>query len=183
MKSALAFLALATIAAGPAMAAGWTMQPAKSSLGFSGVQTGTPFTGQFTQWSAQISYDPANPAAASVKITINTASAKTGDSQRDTAMPDGDWFDSAAFPQAVFQSTGFTPQGGDKFVTNGTLTIRGVTQKLALPFTLDVSGNQAVAKGQITLLRTAYSVGQGDWSTGDWVALNAGVNFTLTATK
>jgi polyisoprenoid-binding protein YceI len=183
MKFLMLGLTAASLMAAPALAAGWTMQPAQSTLGFSGVQTGSPFTGTFTQWSAKISYDPASLATAQVTITINTASAKTGDTQRDSAMPDGDWFDSAAFPTAVFQATGFTAEGGDKFQTSGTLTIRGISQKVTLPFTLDVSGNQAVAKGQLTLLRTSYGVGQGNWSTGDWVALNAGVNFTLTAAK
>ncbi|MDR3683517.1 MAG: YceI family protein [Geothrix sp.] len=183
MKLPVLALALASLAASPALAANWAVQPAQSTLGFSGVQTGSPFSGIFTQWNAQISFDPANPTAAHVKITINTASAKTGDTQRDTALPDADWFDAAAFPQAVFEATGFTPEGGTKYQTTGTLTIRGISQKLTLPFTLAVTGNQATAKGQISLQRTAFGVGQGDWATGDWVSLTAGVNFTLVATQ
>ncbi len=175
------FLAAALLTAPPALAAEWTLQPAASTLGFSGTQTGTAFTGTFTQWNAQITYDPAYPEAAHVKITIHTASAHTGDTQRDTALPGTDWFSAAAFPQAVFDATGFTPLGGDKFTTTGTLTIRGVTKKLTLPFTLDVSGKTATAKSSLTLPRTDYGVGQGNWSSGDWVGLNAGVNFTLVA--
>ena len=173
----------AILAASPALAADWTVQPAQSTLGFSGVQTGTPFKGVFKHWTAQISFDPANPQAAHVKITIATASAKTGDLQRDTAMPGSDWFDSSAFPQAVFEAIGFTPEGGGKYQTTGTLTLRGTSQKVALPFTLAVTGNQAEAKGDISLLRTAYGVGQGSWTSGDWVGLNVGVTFDLTATK
>jgi polyisoprenoid-binding protein YceI len=169
--------------ASPALAADWTVQPAQSTLGFSGMQTGAPFQGVFTQWTAQISFDPANPQAAHVKVIIKTASAKTGDTQRDTAMPDPDWFDVSAFPQAVFEATGFTPEGGNKYQAAGTLTIRGVSQKVALPFTLVITGNQAEAKGEISLLRTAYGVGQGNWSSGDWVGLNAGVTFDLVAVK
>jgi hypothetical protein len=44
-----------------------------------------------------------------------------------------------------------------------------------------VSGKTATAKGSLTLTRTDYGVGQGNWSSGDWVGLNAGVNFTLVA--
>ena len=60
---------------------------------------------------------------------------------------------------------------------------RGASQKVTLPFTLAVTGTQAEAKGDISLLRTAYGVGQGSWSSGDWVGLNVGVTFDLTATK
>jgi polyisoprenoid-binding protein YceI len=166
-----------------AMAANWTMQPAKSTLGFSGVQTGAPFHGAFAQWTAQISFDPANPRAAHVKVNIETASAKTGDTQRDTAMPDADWFNASAFPQAVFEATGFTPEGGNKYLAAGTLTIRGISQRITLPFTLVITGNQAEAKGEISLQRTTYGVGQGTWSSGDWVSLNTGVNFDVVAMK
>ncbi len=174
-------LAAALLAAPPALAADWTLQPAASTLGFSGTQPGTPFTCSFTQWTARISYDPAHPEAAHVKITIQTASAHTGDTQRDAALPGTDWFSAQAFPQAVFEATGFSALGGDKFTTTGTLTIRGVAKKLTLPFTLDVAGKTATAKGSINLTRTDYGVGQGNWSSGDWVALTAGVNFTLVA--
>lgn len=183
MKHLISGLALFALASSPALAASWTMQPAQSTLGFSGVQTGSPFQGTFGHWNAQISFDPAAPQAAHIKITIATASARTGDTQRDEALPGADWFDAAAFPQAVFEATGFTPEGGANYQTTGTLTIRGIGQKLTLPFSLVVTGNQAVAKGQVALKRTDYGVGQGNWATGDWVSLTAGVNFTLVATK
>lgn len=171
--------AAALLAAQPVLAADWVVQPAASTLGFSGMQTGQAFTGAFSQWSAQISYDPAHPEAAHVHIVIQTASAHTGDTQRDEALPGSDWFSAAAFPQAVFDATGFTALGGDKFTTTGQLTIRGNTKKLVLPFTLDISGGTATAKGQVNLVRTDYGVGQGSWSSGAWVGLNVGVNFTL----
>lgn len=174
-------LAAALAVAPPALAAGWVLQPAASTLGFSDTQTGSPFSGTFSQWSAQIAYDPAHPEAAHVHITVQTASAHTGDTQRDEALPGADWFNASAMPQAVFDATGFTPLGGDKFTTTGTLTIRGITKKLALPFTLDVAGGTATAKGSISLTRTDYGVGQGSWSSGDWVGLNVGVNFVLVA--
>jgi len=44
MKSAL-LLALSLLAASPALASDWTVDPAKSRLGFSGTQTGAPFQG------------------------------------------------------------------------------------------------------------------------------------------
>jgi polyisoprenoid-binding protein YceI len=175
--------ALTVATASPALATDWTVQPAQSTLGFSGVQTGAPFRGVFTQWTMQISFDPANLQAAHVKVIIKTASAKTGDTQRDTAMPDPDWFYVTAFPQAVFEATGFTPEGGNEYQTAGTLTIRGISQKVTLPFSLVITGNQAEAKGEISLLRTAYGVGQGNWSSGDWVGLNAGVSFDVVAVK
>lgn len=181
------FFAIAALAvlllASPANAADWIIQPAQSQLGFSGTQTGAPFKGSFAKWTGQITYDPANPAAAHVKITVDTASAATGDTQRDGALPGADWFDVTAFPQAVFEATGFVAKGGNNFVADGTLTIRGIAKKLSLPFTLTIAGKKATAIGQVILLRTDYGVGQGVWTTGDYVGLNVDVTFTLVATQ
>ncbi|HTQ72557.1 MAG TPA: YceI family protein [Acidocella sp.] len=169
------------LAATPACAATWSVQPSASTLGFSGTQTGSPFTGTFKQWTAEIAYDPAHPEAAHVHIVVNTGSAHTGDTQRDEAMPGADWFSAAAFPQAVFDATGFTPAGSNHFTTTGTLTIRGISHKLTLPFTLDVAGSQATAEGEIALNRGDYGVGQGNWASGDWVGLPVEVKFVLAA--
>ena len=178
-----ALLALPLLAALPAQAADWQLDPAKSRLGFSGTQTGVPFQGSFSAWQANISFDPAHPEAGHVKATIELASAKTGDTQRDTALPQPEWFDAAAHPQAVFEADHFVAKGGDAYEAPGKLTIRGVAKDVVLPFTLAINGDQAVAKGHLTLVRSDFGVGQGPWSTGQWVALEAGVDVALTATR
>jgi len=177
-----ALLSLITFAT-PALAADWTVQPDKSHLGFSGTQTGAPFKGNFGTWRAEIAFDPAHPEAAHAKVTIDLASARTGDTQRDTALPQSDWFDVKHFPQATFEASGFTPKGGDTYEATGKLTIRGVTKDVVLPFTLAVAGDGATAKGHLGLVRTAFGVGQGPWTSGEWVALEVGVDFDLVAVK
>jgi len=182
MKQAF-LLVLPLLAASPALAADWTVDPAKSHLNFSGVQNGAPFQGSFGKWQAQIAFDPAHPEAGHAKVTIDLASARTGDTQRDSALPQPEWFDAASFPQAGFEAGGFVAKGGDAYEAPGKLTIRGVGKDVVLPFTLVVTGDQAVAKGHLTLMRTAFGVGQGVWSTAEWVALDVGVDVDLVATR
>jgi polyisoprenoid-binding protein YceI len=178
-----ALLILPLLAALPVQAADWQVDPAKSRLGFSGTQTGAAFQGSFGAWQAEISFDPAHPEAGHVKATIDLASARTGDTQRDTALPQPDWFDTAAHPQASFEADHFVAKGGDAFEAPGKLTIRGTTKDVVLPFTLAISGDQAVAKGHLSLLRSDFGIGQGPWSTGQFVALDVGVDVALTATR
>jgi polyisoprenoid-binding protein YceI len=55
------FAAAVLMAAQPAFAAGaavWTVDPAKSKLGFSGSQTGQPFSGNFARFNAAIALTP-----------------------------------------------------------------------------------------------------------------------------
>ena len=181
--SSLSIVLPLLLAASPALAADWTVDPAKSHLGFSGVQNGAPFQGSFGKWSAQIAFDPAHPEAGHAKVTIDLASAKTGDTQRDSALPQAEWFDVKAFPEATFEATGFVAKGGDAYEAPGTVTIRGIGKDVVLPFTLAIDGDKATAKGHLSLVRTGFGVGQGVWATGEWVALDVGVDVDLTATK
>jgi polyisoprenoid-binding protein YceI len=165
----------------PALAADWIVDPAKSHLGFSGVQTGTPFKGEFRHFDAKISFDPAHPETGHATVTIDVASAHTGDTQRDEAMPQADWFDAAKFPQARFEAKSFRAKGAGAYEALGTLSIRGLSHDVVLPFTLTINGSTAHATGRLQLVRTAFGVGQGPWASGQWVALEVGVDVDLTA--
>jgi len=176
-------LASGLAAALPASATDWTVDSGKSALGFTATQSGRSFEGKFKTWQAEIAFDPANPAAGHAKVTIDMASAGTADRQRDAALPESDWFDIKKFPQALFEASGFKPLGGNQYEADGTLTIRGVKKAVALPFTLEIAGDDAHAKGKLDILRTDYGVGQGEWTDASVVAFGVSINFDLTAKK
>lgn len=168
---------------GSASAATWTVDPAKSTVGFSGTQTGQPFSGRFKTFTATIDFDPAKPEAAHATVLVDTGSAATGDPQRDEALPGEDWFSAAKFPQAKFEVSGFKPLGGDRYEATGTLTIRDATKPVTLPFTLTTAGDTAHAVGHAQLVRSAFGVGQGAWATDEYVAFEVNVDVDLTAAK
>lgn len=182
-RSTLAAALLVALSGTAASAATWTVDPAKSTLGFSGQQTGEPFTGRFKTWTAAIDFDPAHPEAGHISATVDTASATTGDPQKDEALPGADWLDAAGFAKASFEAKGFTAKGGDAYETTGTLTLRGASKPVVLPFTLTIAGDQAHAVGHAKLLRTDFGVGQGAWASGDYVALDVTVDLDITATR
>jgi len=166
-----------------AHAATWTIDAPKSHLGFTGSQSGTPFSGEFGKFSGTIVFDPANPTAGHADVTIAIASAKTGDQQKDGAMPGSDWFAADKFPTAEFKATSFKTTGQGAYEADGTLTIRGISKAVALPFTLTISGDRATAKGKVQLVRTDYGVGQGAWSSAQYVALDVTVTVDIVADK
>ncbi len=181
---AAAALAIAALAgAPPAAAAGWTVDLAKSTLGFVGTQSGASFEGHFAKWQAQIDFDPANPGAGHALVTIDMGSAQTGDSQKDQSLPQSDWFNVKSFPQAVFEATSFRAKGGNAFEAVGSLTIRGMKKDVVLPFTFDLEGATGHAKGRLDLMRTDFGVGQGDWSSGQMVGLSVGVTIDIRAAR
>ena len=182
MRRIIGAVALLGLAATQASAATWTVDPAKSKVGFSGIQTEQPFAGQFKTYMATIDFDPAKPETGHAVVTIDMASASTGEPQKDEALPGADWFDATKFPKAKFEATKFVAKGGDAYEADGTLTIRDVTKPVVLPFTFTQSGGTAHAVGKVQLIRTAFGVGQGAWATPEYVALEVNVDIDLTAT-
>src|SRR5258708_15211067 len=123
-----AAVVVAAFGATPAAAAPWKLDAAKSQLSFSGTQTGEAFKGHFTRFNTQIDFDPDHPETSHIVVVIDPASAVSGDSQRDRALPGTDWFDIAQFPQAKFVTTAVRKTGANAYAADRTLTLRGVTQ-------------------------------------------------------
>ena len=186
MKHLFPALAIAVAISAPAYAApapAWTVDKAASKVTFASSFDGAGFTGSFKTWDAAIRFDPANLAGSSVTATFNTASVATGDASRDKALPGADWFSSKTAPNATFKATSFKSLGGNKYQAIGTLTIRGVTKPLTLPFTLVTTGDTAKMTSSIGINRLAFGVGQGEWKTTAVVPGTVTVNINLTAKR
>jgi len=182
-----AIIAAGLLALGPptlaAPAPNWAVDAANSKLGFRGAMNGDAFNGVFHRWSAQIAFDPKNLAGSKAVVSVDVASAVTGDADRDQAMPTADWFSAQTQPKATFVATAFKDLGGGKYQASGDLTIRGVKKPVVLPFTLAISGDTARMNGSLVLNRTAFGIGQGQWKTGDVVATEVTVTVALTARR
>jgi polyisoprenoid-binding protein YceI len=138
---------------------------------------------KFDKFTAQIEFDPSKPEAGQVLVLIDITSAHTGDTQRDESLPQSILFDVKSNPRARFEATSFRTKGGDNYEATGRLTIRGISRNCVLPFGLDISGDTAHATGRVQILRTDFGVGPGPWASGQWIALQVGVDFDLTAKR
>ena len=187
----LAALALATpgsvmLAPSPASAAAapaWVVNKAASRLRFQSSTGGTNFVGAFERWSADIRFDPKNLAGSSVLVKVDMASARTGSSDRDQALPGSDWFDTARFAQATFAAKSFKDFGGGRYQAMGTLAMRGVSRPLTLAFQLQIQGDQARMTGSTTIDRHVFGVGQGQFATADTVPFNVQLSVTIAAKR
>jgi polyisoprenoid-binding protein YceI len=182
LRLALCLSAALSGAASPALSAPWAVDPTRSTIRFSGVQVGTPFSGRFERFEARVAVDPAKPEAGRATVLVDLGSARTGDAQRDTALPQKDWFDVASASHARFEAARFVDKGGGDYEAVGDLTIRGAKRPLTLPFHLSLDGDRAHATGHVGLVRTDFGIGQGPWASGQWVALEVGVDIDLVAT-
>lgn len=109
-------------------------------LGFSN------YTARFKRFDAQLQFDPADPAASSVTVTIDPRSLETDYPDAATldfnAELQGDqWLAAAQFPQITFRSTKVELTAPRTMRITGDLGLHGVT----LPVTLDATFNGGYA--------------------------------------
>jgi len=171
----------ALLAGGPAFAANWSVDYAKSRLGFTVLWSKEPFSAGFKTWRADISFDPADLAHADV--TVDLGSEVSDEPEFDEGLRGPLGFQTSQFPSARFVTTAFTHKAGNDYVATGKLSLKGVTREVTLPFTLTIQGNQAHLKGSAVVIRTEYAVGTGTWAAPSPVAHEVTVNIDIVATK
>lgn len=178
----------AILLATPIHAAMWKIAPATSTLTFEGEHAGEKFKGSFPTFTSVIDFDERAPEKGKIDITIDMASAKVEGNDRQEAISGADWFAAKQFPTAVFSSTSITSQGSDKsginhYTAKGTLSIRGIRKEIALPFLLQSSGKTTLARGEVTLNRQDFGIGQGEWKTDAYIKYPVKVSFVLNASQ
>jgi polyisoprenoid-binding protein YceI len=157
--------------------------PAGSEIAFTSRQMGVPVDGQFRKWNAAIQLDVKKPEAGKVAFTIDMGSATLGASDTDAEVAKADWFNTARFPQAQFQSSAIKATGKGRYEVSGALTIKGQTQSVSVPVALTQTGSGAAlrttATGSFTIKRLAFKVGEGPWGDTSMVADEVQVKFKL----
>jgi polyisoprenoid-binding protein YceI len=119
----------------------WNIDTAHSAIHFSVRHMVVSKTrGRFSKFSGQLEFDPDNPQAATVQVTIEPASIDTAGAQRDGHLRSADFFDVEKFPAASFKSRAVEDLGGDRYRISGDLTIRGITKPVSFDATYEGSG-------------------------------------------
>lgn len=172
-----------TKSAAASTASAWLVDARQSRIGFSTRWAGDAVNGTFRQWSGDIKFDPANLAGSKAVITIQTGSALTGMKEPDDNIGGTDWLDVRRFPAARYETTSIRSVGGNRYIADGLLTIKGVAYRLALPFTVTIAGNVATMTGQATLDRMTLKLGLESDARAEWVARETVVNVAVRATK
>jgi polyisoprenoid-binding protein YceI len=169
------------VTATPVFAANWAVDSSKSHLGFIGTQGSTHFNGSFGSFKTTIDLDPDHPETGKITATIDIGSITAGSNERDSYLPQPDWFNTKVFPQATFTSSSIQKTGDHAYLAMGNLTIKNITQPMSLPFTLVQEGDHWHAQGKVTLARTDFHIGDGDWSNEEYVKRAVDVVIDLIA--
>jgi polyisoprenoid-binding protein YceI len=162
----------------------WQIVPKESTLTFTATQNNAPVSGQFKTFSGDIRFDPSELGASHVRIVVDMNSLGTAYPELTSTLTSPDWFHVKLFPEAIFETQKITKKSDNTFEASGVLTIRDKTLPITLTFTLETySALDAQVKGHAVLKRSAFGVGQGEWSSTKEIKDEVAVDFNVVAKK
>jgi cytochrome b561/polyisoprenoid-binding protein YceI len=160
--------------AGPA----YTAVLAQSSLTYAFTQAGAENQGRFKSFT--VSFDP---AAGRLDVVIDMRSYDTGDQQRNDTLGGKDFFAAAQYPQSRFSASRIVKTAAG-YEATGSLTLRGVTRSITIPFTWRTATIQGhpvgYLSGQTTLRRLDFGVGQGQWQSTEFLSNDVTIRYSVT---
>ena len=188
MKKIMIFL-LFFLAAVPFQVAAqqWNLDSVHTNFYFEIRHTYALVRGQFGDFTGDVYFDPANPEKSSFDFAIRVDSVDTKVSKRDTHLRSPDFFDAAQYPLMTFKSARVSHGGDNKYTAEGTLTIKDVSQDLALELEYHGQKENALKPGEIvagldarlTIDRLEYHVGDGKFYKMGVVGKDVDILFTL----
>jgi polyisoprenoid-binding protein YceI len=111
----------------------WQFDPYHTQVEFSAKHLGMmTVRGLFADVTATGFIDPDHPEASSVDVTIQTASIRTHNPQRDNDLRASNFLEVDKYQTITFKSTKIEAAGQDRFTMTGDLTIKGNTRPVTL---------------------------------------------------
>ena len=142
----------AALAAAPAAALDYQLDPSASRVAFRIREFGGTAEGRFQKFEGGFSYEPGKPETWKARARIDAASIDTGKPKRDAHLRRPDFFDVERCPDITFQGAKASEVRDGKAKLQGELTMHCVTR----PVTLDLEIG-AVAKDSSGTHRAAFS--------------------------
>jgi len=143
----------------------YVIDPAHTRIGFVARHAMvTKVRGSFTEFEGNVHLDEQSPTQSSAQIVIKVHSIDTGNADRDRHLRSNDFFAMDEFPEITFISTAAEKVGDEDFKLVGDLTVRGVTNPIAIDFEYqgsakDPYGNlRAGFEGKATINRKDFGV-------------------------
>lgn len=135
--------------------------PVNSTITFN-VKASVAIVGKFDKWDATLTFTSPELSTAILDIKIQAATVDTGSGLKNGKLKNKDFFDVQNNPLITFHSTKVTQTGPDTIEFEGDFTIRGVTKKEKLAFTVTGKGTGSGSiSGVMAFDRKQYGMNSG----------------------
>jgi polyisoprenoid-binding protein YceI len=120
---------------------------------------GFEVTGSFSKIHGDIQFDAQNPSSDLFDVTIDATTVNTENGMRDEHLKGSSYFDVTNYPAIHFVSTGVSAGKAGVYDMTGKLMIRGKTQAITFPFTVNTVNDKLQFKGSFKINRKDFGVG------------------------
>jgi len=111
----------------------WKFDPYHTQVEFSAKHLGMmTVRGHFAEVTATGDIHPEQPERSTIEATINTASIRTHNEQRDNDLRSSNFLETEKYPTITFKSTKIEPARRDRYTLTGDLTIKGTSKPVTL---------------------------------------------------
>ena len=170
MKSTMIVLAL--LLAGLRTNENWTADAASAKVQFTVSGPFGTVHGNFTGLKASIDFDEAHPESGSFTASVSVATISTGIGMRNNDLRNEDiWFQASKYPLISFSSKK-VEKTASGFLASGTLTMKGNSRPMAIPFSFSSSGSTGLFKGDFKVNRQDFNLGNKGGSVGEVITIH-----------
>ena len=148
--------AVAATASNPAAGAkAYAITPENSKVEFTGSKVTGKHDGGFKQLAGEVHVT--GNAVQHAKVTIQTDSLHSDNERLTGHLKSPDFFDTAKYPTAVFETTSISGTGANAKVT-GKLTLHGETKEISFPANIEVKDDAVTVKAEFSINRHDFNM-------------------------
>ena len=141
----------------------YKVDPKKSSLVWTGKKVTGEHTGTIPLTSGNISVENKLVKSGTFEfnvagLTVTDIADKDGNAKLVGHLKNDDFFAVTKYPTAKYVISSVESKGGDNYVVNGDLTIKGITNPVSFPAIIKTDSKTLTASGKITVNRTKYDI-------------------------
>ncbi|AUG08268.1 YceI family protein [Pseudomonas sp. S09G 359] len=152
-----------------------------SQISFTYKQLGQRVYGTFSDFEGTLSFDTQKPETGHALLKIQLASIDAGSPDANDELQRASWFDTATYPVGVYESTGVTALGDNRYRISGNLTIKGTTRPVDVDVVLKEQSGIGVFDGEFILKRGDFKIGEGEWAGNSVVSNDINIKFKMVA--
>ena len=143
-------------------------QVKESAVTFRISNAGFAVNGTLAGLEATVRFDPAHLSQATIRASVPVSSIRTGIGLRDQHLQKPDYFDAQKFPLITLQSVSFRATGPAQYEGLFTLTMKGISRPVKLPFTVSATNK---FRGELRVNRLDFGVGKKSLVLADEVSI------------
>ena len=141
----------------------FTVDPAKSTLVWTAKKVTGNHTGNINLSAGKLDVEGNQLKSGTFEIDTRTITNTDLDDEKSkdkllSHLKSDDFFGVDKYPAAKLDITSSESKGSNNYELKGSLTIKGITNPIAFPATVTISGNNLSATARITVDRTKYGI-------------------------